>query len=411
MRIVVKDLPLSTTKEEIEKEFSKHGRITDVFMARNGQGRFRRICFIGYMEEKEGVEAIKYRNGSLFKNQKIRCEALKEDIVQMGESEKRMVKYSRKIFIRNVPMEVSEQIIHDTFKEYGEIEEVGLLDLKEGKGAYVKFSEGECAVEAYRSVKTIGGMKARMYPWKDKAEKSQYEHYNTLFFSFESVVKRICESERIAAKDLVDINDKDLGARMALIETHLVQETKEFLENNGIYLDNLTGEIDKRTLIIRNMELMKCLDLVDSGCKISIAPSKCLALLKFEEEEEARKCYKKLSLKRMKEKVIYCEYAPVCNIPKDTKEEMPKDYSKKDRAINKLLVRNVPFQASEKEIRKIFDSFHVVDVRIPIKREGTSRGFCFVTLGSPDEVDAAIRHFGSSTHLYGRRLVLEKAKS
>lgn len=411
MRIVVKDLPSSATKEEIEKEFSKHGRITDVFMAKNEQGKFRRICFIGYMEEKEGMEAIRYRNGSLFKNQKIRCEALKEDVAQTSESEKRMVKYSRKIFIRNVPTEVDQQIIHDTFKEYGEIEEVGLLDLKEGKGAYVKFNEGECSVEAYRSVKTIGGMKARMYPWKDKAEKCQYEHYNTLFFSFESVVKRICESERIAAKDLVDINDKDLGARMALIETHLVQETKEFLENNGIYLDNLTGETDRRTLIVRNMELMKCLDLVDSGCKISIAPSKCLALLRFEEEEEARKCYRKLSLKRMKEKVIYCEYAPVCNIPKDTKEEVLKDHPKKDRPTNKLLIRNVPFQASEKEIRKIFDSFHVVDVRIPVKREGTSRGFCFVTLGSPDEVTAAIKHFGSSTHLYGRRLVLEKAKS
>ncbi|AFM98749.1 RNA binding domain-containing protein [Encephalitozoon hellem ATCC 50504] len=411
MRIVVKDLPESTTKEEVEKEFSKHGKITDVFMAKNERGKFRRICFIGYMGEKEGMEAIRYRDGSLFKNQKIRCEALREGAAQTSESEERMIKYSRKIFIRNIPTESDEQLIHDVFKEYGEIEEVGLLDLRERKGAYVKFSKGECALEAYRNVKIIGGMKARMFPWKDKAEKGRYEHYNTLFFNFESIVKRICESERIGIKELVDVNDKDLGTRMALIETHLVQETKEFLENNGIYLDNLTGDTDKKTLIIRNMELMKCLDLIDSRCKISIAPSKCLALLKFEEEEEARKCYRKLNLKRMKEQVIYCEYAPMCNVSKSTREEMPEDKPRKGQPINKLLIRNVPFQASEEEIRRMFNSFHVVDVRIPVKREGTSRGFCFVTLGSPDEVTAAIKHFGSSTHLYGRRLVLEKAKS
>ncbi|CAD26357.2 POLYADENYLATE BINDING PROTEIN 2 [Encephalitozoon cuniculi GB-M1] len=413
MRIVVKNLPASTTKEEIEKEFSRHGKITDVFMARNEQGKFRRICFVGYMEEKDGVEAIRYRDGSLFKNQRIACEEVREGSPEIGESEERMIKYSRKIFIRNVPAEANEQFVRDVFKEYGEIEEVGLLDRREGKGAYVKFSRGECALEAYRKVQFIGGVKARMCPWKDRAEKRQYEHYNTLFFSFESIVKRICESERVSIRDVVDVNDKDLGARMARIETHLVQETKKFLESNGIYLDHLTGSVDRNMLIVRNMELMKCLDLVDDRCKISVAPSKCLALLKFDKEEDARRCYRKLSLKRVKEHVVYCEYAPICSVPESTGEEPSKRPPEEasGQLMNKLLIRNVPFQASKEEIRKIFGSFHVVDVRIPVKREGSSRGFCFVTLNSPDDVTAAIEHFGSSTHLYGRRLVLERAKS
>ncbi|ADM11980.2 polyadenylate binding protein 2 [Encephalitozoon intestinalis ATCC 50506] len=412
MRIVVKNLPESTTKEEIEKEFSKHGKITDVFMVNNEQGKFRRICFIGYIEEKDGMEAIKYRDGSMFKNHKIRCETTKEDSYETSESEERMIRYSRKIFIRNIPADADERFISDVFKEYGEVEEVGLLPRHEGKGAYVKFSKGECALEAYRKVKLIGGVKPRMRPWKDRGEKREHEHYNTLFFNFESVVKKICESERIGIKDLVDVNDKDLGARMARAETHLVQETKEFLENNGIYLDHLTGSVDRKKLIVRNMELMKCLDLVDNGCKISIAPSKCLALLKFDSEEDAKRCYKKLSLRRMREHVIYCEYAPICNAP-SKREEPPKEHTEKKsrKGTNKLLIRNVPFQASKEDVRKIFDSFHVVNVRIPVKREGTSRGFCFVTFQSPEEVSAAIEYFGSSTHLYGRRLVLEKAKS
>lgn len=413
MRIAVKNVPASMTREEIEKEFSQHGKITDVFMARDGQGAFRRVCFVGYLEEKDGLEAIRYRNGSLLKNQRIRCEEAAEESREASESEERMVRYSRKIFVRDVPEDADEGFVRRVFGEYGEIEEAGLVTRKAGTGAYVKFRKGECAVDAFRRTKFIGGIKARMLPWKDKENKQRHEHYNTLFFSFESIVKRICERERLGVRDVVDVGDKDLGARMARIEAHLVQETKEFLESNGIHLDRLTGGVDKKTLIVRNMELMRCLDLVGNGCKISIAPSKCLALLRFDNEEEAKRCHRKLCLRRVKEDVVYCEYAPVSGARETCVGGAAATPSvrKGKEGLNKLLVRNVPFQASPEEIKKIFGMFDVVGVRLPVKREGSSRGFCFVTFNSPDDVTAAIEHFGSSTHLYGRRLVLERAKS
>ena len=57
----------------------------------------------------------------------------------------------------------------------------------------------------------------------------------------------------------------------------------------------------------------------------------------------------------------------------------------------KLFVGNLPFSASEAEIRELFDEFGaVVDLHIPLDRDtGRPRGFAFVTLTSAEFGEAA----------------------
>ena len=145
--------------------------------------------------------------------------------------------------------------------------------------------------------------------------------------------------------------------------------------------------------------------MIKGDFTVNISPSKCLALLKFKQLKECEKCYKEMNMKRFKNQVIYCEYAPVCSVP----EKRITEVSSKKTC--KIIVKNVPFQATESEIKKIFSSFsHISEVRLPKKADGTHRGFAFIVLDSPENVEKAIDFFGSSTHLYGRRLVLERAK-
>lgn len=76
----------------------------------------------------------------------------------------------------------------------------------------------------------------------------------------------------------------------------------------------------------------------------------------------------------------------------------------------KLVVRNVPFQATATEIRALFVAFGCVKkVRIPKRMGGIHRGFAFVEFSSHQEALAAKLSL-SSAHLYGRHLVLEWAK-
>ncbi|KAK6052284.1 hypothetical protein COOONC_10211 [Cooperia oncophora] len=80
----------------------------------------------------------------------------------------------------------------------------------------------------------------------------------------------------------------------------------------------------------------------------------------------------------------------------------------------KLLVRNIPFQASVKEIESLFASFgEIKSIRIPRKlgSRDQHRGFGFVDFISIGEAKRAFEALVHSTHIYGRRLVLEWAKS
>ncbi|XP_001807432.1 probable RNA-binding protein 19 [Tribolium castaneum] len=81
----------------------------------------------------------------------------------------------------------------------------------------------------------------------------------------------------------------------------------------------------------------------------------------------------------------------------------------------KILVRNIPFQANQKEIRELFSVFgEIKALRLPKKMAldgGSHRGFAFVDFVAASDAKNAFEALCQSTHLYGRRLVLEWASS
>ncbi|XP_056631573.1 probable RNA-binding protein 19 [Diorhabda sublineata] len=80
---------------------------------------------------------------------------------------------------------------------------------------------------------------------------------------------------------------------------------------------------------------------------------------------------------------------------------------------SKILVRNVPFQAKKKEIEELFSTFgEIRALRLPKKMAAGSdshRGFAFIDYTTSSDAKAAFEALSQSTHLYGRRLVLEWA--
>jgi len=97
-----------------------------------------------------------------------------------------------------------------------------------------------------------------------------------------------------------------------------------------------------------------------------------------------------------------------------TKQQESEDSKKKSvgKPSTKLLVRNIPFQATKQEITEIFKTFgELTAVRLPKKMAGTGdhRGFAFIEFGALADAKAAFKSLVHSTHLYGRRMVLEWA--
>ncbi|CAI0392517.1 unnamed protein product [Linum tenue] len=96
----------------------------------------------------------------------------------------------------------------------------------------------------------------------------------------------------------------------------------------------------------------------------------------------------------------------LCHTNRD--EHMTKKVEK-DKSSTKLLVRNVAFEATEKDLRQLFSPFgQIKSLRLP-KKFGNHRGFAFVEYVTKQEAQNALEAL-SNTHLYGRHLILERAK-
>ena len=78
---------------------------------------------------------------------------------------------------------------------------------------------------------------------------------------------------------------------------------------------------------------------------------------------------------------------------------------------NRLYVGNLSFQTSEDTLRQAFAEFgEVTDVKVMVDRDtGRSRGFAFVTMGTPEGAAEAIKKM-DGTELDGRPLRVNEAE-
>lgn len=87
------------------------------------------------------------------------------------------------------------------------------------------------------------------------------------------------------------------------------------------------------------------------------------------------------------------------------------DNSKRKIKSGKIIVKNLPFEATRKDVFELFNSFgQLKSVRVPKKFDKSARGFAFVEFLLPKEAENAIDQL-QGVHLLGRRLVIQYAES
>ena len=75
----------------------------------------------------------------------------------------------------------------------------------------------------------------------------------------------------------------------------------------------------------------------------------------------------------------------------------------------KIIVKNLPFEATKKDVRSLFGSYgQLRSVRVPKKFDNSSRGFAFADFVTTKEAENAIKAL-EGVHLLGRRLNLDFA--
>ena len=95
----------------------------------------------------------------------------------------------------------------------------------------------------------------------------------------------------------------------------------------------------------------------------------------------------------------------------DAAEERRKEDQAKKMAgrKTKIIIKNLPFEASKKDVRSLFGPYgQLRSIRMPKKFDSSTRGFAFADFVTAREAENAVDAL-RDTHLLGRRLVLEFA--
>ncbi|NWY38160.1 RBM19 protein, partial [Sylvia atricapilla] len=501
-RLFVRNLPFTSTEEDLEKVFSKYGPLSEIhFPIDKSTTKPKGFAFITYMIPEHAVKALAELDGQVFQG--------------------RM-------------MHILPSTIRKEKTEDGDAEE---------SSSYKKHKQA-----------------------KDKANSASSHNWNTLFVGTSAVADAMAQKYNASKSQVLDAESRDsVAVRVALGETELVQEIRRFLVENGVSLDSFSqaaGERSKTVILVKNLpagtstaELEELFGKHGDLGRVLLPEGGITAIVEFLEPSEAKQAFTSLAYSKFHYVPLYLEWAPVGvflspapqkrkagvpgkevaglepvgfillvsgeavkdpeegaaqeeeedeeeeeeeeNVPgctlfiknlnfATTEDTLKETFSKagalksctiskkKDKAgtllsmgfgfveykkpegaqkalrqlqgctvdghklevklseravrpavksarkkqtakkqkTSKILVRNIPFQATVKEIRELFSTFgELKTVRLPKKMAGTGshRGFGFVDFVTKQDAKKAFTALCHSTHLYGRRLVLEWA--
>ncbi|XP_050073836.1 probable RNA-binding protein 19 [Anopheles maculipalpis] len=200
------------------------------------------------------------------------------------------------------------------------------------------------------------------------------------------------------------------------VEPEAVDDT-EPEENTTLFLRNLPFTTDEDTIrerfrtvgAIHSVQIARSKDLSGSGKN----ESRGYGFIQFKKRHAAD-----YALKNLQSLVIDGRTVELVRSDRTLQTQHNRNDHKKSKAQaqtgSKILVRNIPFQASAKEVRDLFKPFGDINtLRLPKKMAASAdeshRGFGFVDFVEESDAKRAFNTLGRSTHLYGRRLVLEWA--
>ncbi|XP_042765774.1 probable RNA-binding protein 19 isoform X1 [Panthera leo] len=192
------------------------------------------------------------------------------------------------------------------------------------------------------------------------------------------------------------------------------EEEEESPPGCTLFIKNLNFATTEETLkeVFSRVGMVKSCSVSKKKNKTGELLSMGFGFVEYRKPEQAQKALKQLQghiVDGHKLEVRISERATKPALTSARKKQVPRK-----QTTSKILVRNIPFQADSREIRELFSTFgELKTVRLPKKMSGTGshRGFGFVDFLTKQDAKRAFHALCHSTHLYGRRLVLEWADS
>ena len=458
-------LPFKAGSEHVHTFFHPL-KVVAVRFTKDPQGRPSGRAYADFQSEKDLRQALKrnrdcilHRYIELFRD-KVRedkdghtCDEgaeLKpwEVKVALGDGceEMESVTESGRVFVRNLPFSTQEQELSDLFGKYGPLTEVTIpIDKTTHRAtgmAFITYMLPEHAVKAYQELdgQIFQGRLLHLLPararlsqqdkhpaqlssFKKKKASSERSlagsghNWNSLFLGANAVVDVMADKYNADKSDILDSGSGISAAvRVALGETQIVRETREFLQRHGVNLevfDLNKPQRSKDTIIVKNLpsattsaEVVKLFAAFGPLVQVILPPAAISAVVEFAEANHAKQAFSKLAYTSFKHLPLYLEWAPVNTMCKSVQEdpvvpeeeEEQEDEEEVDVRTSSVFVKNLNFSTDEHSLKGLFSQVgEVRSVSIARKKDPKrpatplSMGFGFVEYKSDDSAVKAVK--------------------
>ncbi|KAF4532467.1 hypothetical protein B566_EDAN003042 [Ephemera danica] len=149
--VFVSNLDFETTEDEVKEAFTAVGKVTDIRLVRDFKGRSKGFCYVELQTEDEALDALK-KDREALKGRPMfvsRCDPDKHTRQKVFKYNMGMEK--NKLFVRGLPMSMSQEQVRELFATYGALRDVRLVTYRNGhsKGlAYIDFEDETEAAQA-----------------------------------------------------------------------------------------------------------------------------------------------------------------------------------------------------------------------------------------------------------------------
>ncbi|KAM3938028.1 putative RNA-binding protein 19 [Leptodactylus fuscus] len=371
---------------------------------------------------------------------------------------------SGRLFVRNLPYSCTEADLEALFSKYGPISEIHFpIDklTKKPKGfAFVTFLITEHAVKAYAEVdghifqgrmlhvlpSTVkkddegeAGAESSGYKkqkaLKDKVNSSSSHNWNTLFMGTSSVAEVIAQKYNTSKSQVLDHEGKgSVAVRVALGETQIVQDVRQFLLENGVCLDSFSQAASPRSktvILVKNLpagtqvaELQEVFGRFGDMGRVLLPEGGITAIVEFLEPTEAKQAFRKLAYTKFQHVPLYLEWAPMNvfssappkkpaepiqadkpeeqvkeSVVEETEEKGASEEWEDDEETSPgctLFIKNLNFSTKEETLKEVFSKVGAVKTCSISKKKDKqgnllSMGFGFVEYKKPEHAQKALR--------------------
>ncbi|KAL6876618.1 RNA-binding domain-containing protein [Trichoderma novae-zelandiae] len=478
-RLFVRNLPYTTTEEDLHREFGKFGTLQEVHLPTNASGAGKGFALVLFDDSSDAVNAFQALDGVTFQGRILHiipAEAKKQTLDEFGMSKlplkkqnmiRKKAEASTSVFNWN-SMFMSQDAVNASVAARLGVSKSEVLDPTSADAAVKQaiaettviqetkayFASNGVDLDAFKSHKRGGtSILVKNFPYGTSMEElrkmfeecgpvlrvlmppagtiaivqfAQLNHAKAAFGKM--AYRRVKDSVLFLEKAPVDlftqdaaqaparpVGDQRTGVQKLSVDELLSsgdKEADEPAETASLFVRNLNFA----TTTNRLAEVFEPLDgFVSARVKTKIdakRPGQTLSMgfgfVEFRSKSQAQ-----AALKAMDGYVLDGHALGVkpSHRGHDAAEERRREDAAKKAAAQrtKIVIKNLPFQATKKDIRTLFGTYgQLRSVRVPKKADYTARGFAFADFVTPREAENALNAL-KDTHLLGRRLVLDFA--